>query len=74
MKNPLDPEAVLREIIQTQGIVCENFELCKHVSCMSSCASWMIADKYFDDKAKFLKEEREYYGRIYPNTKGTSGV
>ena len=35
----------LEEIVKTQGKVCEDFELCVHESCQSSCASWFIADK-----------------------------
>lgn len=35
----------LEEIRNTQGKVCAEFEICKHVACKSSCASWFIADK-----------------------------
>jgi len=35
----------LREIRDTQGRVCSNFELCKHTSCQSSYSSWVISDK-----------------------------
>lgn len=35
----------LEEIINTQGKVCSEFQLCKHVACKSSVASWFIADK-----------------------------
>ena len=39
----------LKEIKDTQGKVCVDFELCKHESCTSSCTSWMIADKALKD-------------------------
>lgn len=35
----------LREIRDTQGRVCLEFELCKHTSCQSSYSSWVISDK-----------------------------
>lgn len=34
----------LEEIVNTQGKVCAEFEICNHVACKSSCASWFIAD------------------------------
>jgi hypothetical protein len=37
-------EEALQEIKTTQGKVCDNFELCTHVACRSSYASWAIAD------------------------------
>jgi hypothetical protein len=42
----------LKEIKNEQGKVCVDFELCKHISCTSSCASWMIADKALQDIEK----------------------
>ncbi len=35
----------LEEIKDKQGKVCVDFELCDHIACKSSCASWFIADK-----------------------------
>jgi len=35
----------LKEIRDTQGKVCDNFELCNHKACHSSYTSWAIADK-----------------------------
>ena len=35
----------LREIRDEQGKVCENYELCHHVSCQSSYTAWVIADR-----------------------------
>lgn len=35
----------LKEIKDSQGKVCVDFEFCKHESCANSVASWMIADK-----------------------------
>lgn len=35
----------LEEIRDEQGKVCEIFEVCRHVACMSSYTSWAIADK-----------------------------
>ena len=35
----------LEEIRNTQGKVCEIYEICEHVSCSSSYASWAIADE-----------------------------
>jgi len=37
-------EDALREIKDTQGKVCAEFEFCNHTSCASSYASWAIAD------------------------------
>lgn len=37
--------AALREIKNTQGRVCRQYEICGHVACQSSYASWAIADK-----------------------------
>ena len=37
-------EGALQEIRRDQGVVCWNFELCDHVGCASSYASWAIAD------------------------------
>jgi len=39
----------LEEIVNTQGKVCEEFEICDHIACKSSCASWFIADKALKD-------------------------
>ena len=38
-------KAALQEIRDTYGQVCKNFDICAHVSCQSSVAAWMIADK-----------------------------
>ena len=35
----------LRGIKANEGKVCEEFELCKHIACQSSYASWAIADE-----------------------------
>ena len=35
----------LKSIKEHEGRVCEEFELCKHISCVSSCNSWFIAEK-----------------------------
>lgn len=35
----------LEEIRDNQGRVCESYETCGHTSCLSSYASWVIADK-----------------------------
>jgi len=35
----------LEEIRNTQGKVCEIYEICEHVSCSSGYASWVIADQ-----------------------------
>lgn len=44
----MDKELVLRNALQMikdkQGRVCEQFEICTHVACHSSYASWFIAD------------------------------
>ena len=37
--------AALTEIRVTQGLVCDVYELCTHVACQSSYASWAIADR-----------------------------
>ncbi len=34
----------LEDIVKTQGKVCEEFEICDHIACKSSCTSWFIAD------------------------------
>ena len=47
----------LEEIKNTQGKVCEEFEICKHIACQSSCGSWMIADKA-------LKDIEEYFSNL----------
>jgi hypothetical protein len=39
----------LKEIKNDHGKVCIDFEFCKHISCTSSVASWMIADKALKD-------------------------
>ena len=38
-------KAALEEIKRDQGRVCENYELCRHISCSSSYSAWAIADK-----------------------------
>jgi len=35
----------LAKIKSEQGKVCSEFEMCKHIACQSSYASWAIADK-----------------------------
>jgi len=35
----------LKEIRDTQGKVCDNFELCHHRACQSSYSSWAIANQ-----------------------------
>ncbi len=42
----------LKEIKDTQGKVCNNFELCHHRACQSSYSSWAIADKALRDISK----------------------
>jgi hypothetical protein len=39
----------LEEIRDTQGYVCDNYELCTHKSCGSSYAAWCIADMALRD-------------------------
>lgn len=43
--NILVLQTALKDIKNTQGKVCEQFEICDHISCQSSYASWVIADK-----------------------------
>ena len=50
-------EDALREIKDTQGKVCENYELCQHISCASSYNSWAIADKALSDKEEMTKKQ-----------------
>ena len=35
----------LQEIRRDQGRVCDGFDLCDHLACASSYASWVIADR-----------------------------
>lgn len=35
----------LENIKRECGVVCANFELCKHETCKSSAAAWLISDK-----------------------------
>lgn len=35
--------SALQEIVKTQGKVCDEFEVCEHISCLSSYSSWVIA-------------------------------
>ena len=44
-------EDALREIKDTQGKVCKNYEICQHISCSSSYSSWAIADKALSEKS-----------------------
>lgn len=37
-------ETALRLIKDEEGRVCEDFELCTHRACQSSCAAWFIAE------------------------------
>jgi hypothetical protein len=46
----------LKEIKDTQGKVCVDFEFCKHESCISSVASWMIADKALKEIGNLTNE------------------
>lgn len=41
---PIDPIEALKLIRDTEGKVCENFELCTHRACNSSYSMWAIAD------------------------------
>ena len=43
-------EDALRKIIEEQGLVCSNYEICKHRACNSSHASWEIASKALEEK------------------------
>lgn len=45
-------ERALQEIKDTQGEVCDNFELCDHRACRSSYAAWAIADEALNERAK----------------------
>lgn len=40
----------LEEIVDKEGKVCEQFELCKHESCRSSCSSWFIAKQALEGR------------------------
>jgi len=44
-------EAGLKEIKEKYGKVCENYELCAHVSCQSSYSAWSIADELLTPRA-----------------------
>lgn len=44
-KNNKIYKKALEEIVREQGKVCSEFEICRHISCSSSCASWFIADR-----------------------------
>lgn len=37
-------QIALKQIKENQGLVCENYELCDHVSCRSSHSAWIIAE------------------------------
>ena len=43
--NILVLRTALKDIRDTQGKVCEQFEICRHTSCTSSHAAWEIADR-----------------------------
>ena len=43
--NILVLQTALKDIKNTQGKVCQQFEICEHRACKSSHASWEIADK-----------------------------
>ena len=46
LKNQLEiAKHALQNIKDEEGKVCAEFEICKHVSCTSSCSSWFIAEK-----------------------------
>jgi hypothetical protein len=49
--------SALREIKDTQGRVCNGFELCNHIACHSSYSSWVIADKALKDIEALLTNE-----------------
>ena len=41
-------DAVIREIRDRCGKVCETYEICEHVACQSSYTAWAIADSYVE--------------------------
>jgi len=43
-------EAALQRIKDEEGKVCDNFELCDHRACQSSCSAWFIAEAALDGK------------------------
>jgi len=47
----------LKEIRDTQGKVCQEFEICDCVGCKSSYASWAIADKALQCLASTAQDE-----------------
>jgi hypothetical protein len=65
MRDPTEARAeryaeALREIWNTEGHVCDEFETCAHVGCRSSYAAWQIADKTIRalaGEARTTKEE-----------------
>ncbi len=55
--------AALREILDTQGHVCEGFDLCTHRACASSSTSWFIADRALNEAGERYTEE----DAVWPN-------
>jgi hypothetical protein len=51
-------ERALREIKDTCGKVCEDFELCTHVACNSSYGAWAIADEALSAAMQAGKKEQ----------------
>lgn len=55
--------SALKEIKETQGRVCNVFELCDHKACRSSYSSWAIADKALKDIESLSGEDVEKEGK-----------
>lgn len=49
----------LRMIKSECGQVCDDFELCTHRSCQSSCNAWFIAEAALSGRLDQLIEERQ---------------
>lgn len=47
----------LKKILDNEGKVCQEFEICKHVACQSSCSSWMIAHEALEEIGKKVNED-----------------
>lgn len=57
------------EAIRMQGKVCEIYEICEHVSCSSSYASWAIADealRHLAPDVEAINAEIERFLKINP--------
>jgi hypothetical protein len=50
--NILVLQTALKDIKNTQGHVCDQFEICNHRACRSSHAAWEIADKALSGMTK----------------------